>query len=149
MKYCLNCGKELEGKQVRNCSGKCQGQRHKLENGGYEYTKRLRSANPRAYLSRLRAVKDRGSNLSLDFLVSLYEKQNGLCAISKEPMTYLQVGGNKKVPTNISIDQIIANAGYTEDNIQLVCHRVNIMKFDGTQDELVTWCKKVLNSNEA
>lgn len=146
MTSCLYCNKDLISRQTKFCSLH-HNRKHNLEKyGGYEYTKKLRAASPRAYLSRLRAVKDRSEELSLDFLENLYFEQKGLCALSKEPMTYLQIGGNKKVPTNISIDRIDSNLGYTEINTQLVCHRVNIMKFDGTLEEMKLWCQKVLNA---
>lgn len=52
------------------------------------------------------------------------------------------------VDTNISIDQILPAGGYTEDNIQLVCYRVNQMKGATSMDELYEWCKRILQNAE-
>ena len=50
---------------------------------------------------------------------------------------------NGKVPTNLSLDRIDSSQGYTEDNVQLVCRIVNIMKNDLSVDEFVGWCKLI------
>ena len=84
--------------------------------------------------------------LSLDFLVDLYEKQNGCCAISGVKMTYL--AGHGRQDTNISIDQIRPGAGYTENNVQLVCRCVNSMKYDYSMDNFISWCRKIVEFNE-
>lgn len=46
--------------------------------------------------------------------------------------------------TNVSIDRIDSSIGYKEDNIQLVCHIVNLMKHDLSIEELKTWCKRII-----
>jgi len=88
-----------------------------------------------------------GFDLDLMFLLDLYEKQNGLCAISGVSMTY--VAGQGKVTTNISIDRIDSSKGYKRDNVQFVCDIVNRMKQDLPQTDFIDWCKLILrNKNE-
>lgn len=144
MSNCLKCDNKLEGRQHKFCSIDCNRRYNFDKYGGHEYNKKLRSASPRAYLSRLRSVTNRKDTLSLDFLVNLYEKQKGLCSITNHPMTFIQPGNNQKVSTNMSIDRIDSSLGYIEDNVRLVCYRANIMKLDGTDQELRDWCKKIL-----
>lgn len=83
--------------------------------------------------------------LDLDFLEELYKKQEGKCAISGETMTYQS--GEGRIATNISIDQILPNKGYYPENVQLVCLNVNIIKSDQSMEELIEWCKKVVDYN--
>jgi hypothetical protein len=49
-----------------------------------------------------------------------------------------------RTSTNLSIDKIDHNKGYTKDNIQLVCMAVNEMKNDRTIEELKYFCECIL-----
>ncbi len=94
------------------------------------------ASNPKGHLERLLALvkqrckkTNRPFTLTIDFLINLYNLQFGLCAISGIPMTYIK--GQGKIQTNISIDQIIAGAGYTSTDI-----------------DLLEWCKAIIKNNE-
>jgi hypothetical protein len=76
--------------------------------------------------------------------MKLWNKQNGLCAISKIPMTYEMDAG--RVYTNVSIDQIEQGKGYTEDNVQLVCMAVNQLKSDWDMNTVKYICEMVVNN---
>jgi hypothetical protein len=86
------------------------------------------------------------SDLTVSYLISLYNDQKGLCNISKLPMTI--VVGNKVVDTNISIDRIDNNKGYIKENIQLVCRRINSMKSDLILDNFYNWCELIIKNKE-
>ena len=66
------------------------------------------------------AARDRASNKGIPFtitkedLLELWEQQNGLCNISKIPMTYELDNG--RVFTNVSVDQKNPGQGYTKEN---------------------------------
>ncbi len=82
-------------------------------------------------------------SVSIDFLVSLFEEQNGLCALSGLPMTWMHEGlssnhGSRR-GTNISIDRINSEAGYSPENVRLVCDRVNKMKSNMSDGDLYFW----------
>lgn len=86
-------------------------------------------------------------NLDLDYVVNLWYRQNGLCALSGIPMTFeLKMG---RVPTNVSIDRISPNLGYIKENIQLVCMACNQIKSDLTNEEVYTFCKNIVQKFEA
>ncbi len=51
--------------------------------------------------------------------------------------------GDGTVYTNVSIDRIDNDKGYTKDNIHLVCFIANLMKSTMTVDELAEWCKAI------
>ncbi len=82
--------------------------------------------------------------ITKEFILDLWNKQQGLCAISKIPMTYEIDSG--RVYTNLSIDQIIQGKGYTEDNVQLVCMAVNQLKSDWDMDTVLYICQSVIDN---
>ena len=67
-------------------------------------------------------------NINIDFLINLYNNQNGLKTISGIKMTHYHNKG--RCFTNLSIDRLDNTKGYLIDNIQLVCMAVNQMKSD-------------------
>jgi len=56
--------------------------------------------------------------------------------------------GNGKVSTNLSIDRIDCNVGYTVDNIQLVCNSVNTMRNNLSIKDFITFCQNIINYQE-
>ena len=102
--------------------------------------------------SRFLGAKDRAKKKNLPFTITkeclkeLWDKQNGKCAISGIEMTYSLCEG--RIPTNVSIDQINQNDGYTKDNIQLVCMAVNQIKSDLQMDDVYRFCKAILENKE-
>jgi hypothetical protein len=97
-------------------------------------------------LGHTNSTKYKGTSVNITFedLLNLYYKQNGKCAISGIEMTYIIGGGYKY--NNISIDRIDSNRGYDLDNIQLVCSQVNMMKGTLTYNELLFFCKNIINN---
>jgi hypothetical protein len=84
--------------------------------------------------------------LSLELIKSLWSIQDGKCAITKIPMTHIILQG--RLQTNLSIDRIDSSIGYVVNNIQLVCVAVNIMKSTLSMEELINFCKLIINNNE-
>lgn len=68
-----------------------------------------------------------GFNIDIDFLMTLWENQKGTCALSGINMTYLK-GKGSHYYSNVSIDRIDSNKGYTKDNVWLVCIWANTAK---------------------
>lgn len=75
-------------------------------------------------------------------LIHLWEKQDGRCAISGVYLTHHKDGSGKK-EYNASIDRINGDKGYTPQNIQLVCYRINIMKHTLSEDMFYWWVKTI------
>lgn len=48
--------------------------------------------------------------------------------------------------TNASVDRIDSEYGYTEDNVQLVCSRVNLMKGPLPQQTFFDLCRIIANN---
>lgn len=105
----------------------------------------------RLLYERFHGLKDRAKRKNIEcsidenYLYKLWEKQNGLCALSGIPMTYYFDSG--RVPTNVSVDRINSNLGYIEGNLQLVCMAVNQMKSDLTIEQLKYFCRSILQNN--
>ncbi|MEI6186869.1 MAG: hypothetical protein WCP46_00005 [Alphaproteobacteria bacterium] len=76
----------------------------------------------------------------------LWDKQNGVCAISGINMTFEMDNG--RVYTNLSVDRKDSNIGYIKDNIHLVCMAVNQMKSDLTLNELLYFCESIIKNNK-
>lgn len=80
----------------------------------------------------LRRTRKRGYklefNVSTDYIVEIYNKQKGLCAISKRPLRFDKGTREVKNPDGCSIDRIDNNKGYVEGNIQLLLHWCNNAK---------------------
>lgn len=79
------------------------------------------------------------------YLLELYNKQKGKCAITGIDMTY-EAGSGKKYNT-ISLDRIDSSKGYVKDNIQFVCYMVNVMKLNQSMEDFLFLCKQVVEYN--
>jgi hypothetical protein len=107
-----------------------------------EYTTKYRQSTVKRFISkkfsgiRTRRFKKKGIkkviDITVDFLVDLYEKQEGRCAITKHKMTT-----KFKCLYCISIDRIDSSKGYTKDNVQLVCQAMNFCKNAFTNEEIL------------
>ena len=124
------------------CCRNCKDVYNRAYKYDYNYKRRQRSLTPRAFLSNLLGYKRRKETLTIECLMSLYEKQEGKCALTGVPMTYEQ--GKGKLRTNISIDRIDSKRGYDNTNIRLVCTMVNKMRQDMDDTDFMAWCKLVL-----
>lgn len=94
---------------------------------------------------RKRVKYDIELNFDITYLIDLWNKQNGKCAISNIDMTYILYNGH--INTNVSIDRIDSLKGYSKENIQLTCCIVNKMKLDLTIEELTYFCKQIIKNN--
>lgn len=132
---CVKCGLDYiaSAKKQQYCSGRCN---------SVDTAKRSRARHNDLpdHIKRLLIYKGR-KDLSVDYVLSLYEKQNGLCSLSGIKMTWDTLNG--RVPTNLSIDRISSYIGYTKENVQLVCRIVNVMKSNLGQLEFIDLCRKI------
>jgi len=95
----------------------------------------------------LRDIKKRKweSTLTLQDLQNLWDKQNGLCAITDLSMLLRAIPeGHKNDPYSPSIDRIDSSKGYIIGNIRFVCWQVNWMKGYRTDEDLLFWSKAII-----
>ena len=83
-------------------------------------------------------------NLTKDFLLGLWGKQEGRCYYSEVALTF---DGNRAV-TALSIDRIDSTRGYTTDNVVLCCRLVNEMKSNQTIEDFVERCRRIVKIHE-
>lgn len=157
---CLICGRSLDPSEFDTHSeyairghkdGRCKECKRKQNlkaREEYSDEKKLYKTIQERVLAAKRRAKGKGipCTITKEFILDLWNKQNGLCAISKIPMTYEMDAG--RVYTNISIDQIEQGKGYTEDNVQLICMAVNQLKSDWDMNTVKYICKMVVNNYE-
>lgn len=87
-------------------------------------------------------------DLDIEFLLELFEKQSGKCGVTGYDM-HLH---SSEDPTHkryvASLDRIDSSGGYTRDNVQFVCAQANYMKHTLPSDELVVWCKAIIENSD-
>ena len=82
-------------------------------------------------------------DLTPEFFLKMFDNQDGLCAVTGRKMTW-QRKPDRRNDMNISIDRIEPKGNYEESNVRLVCKRVNLMKHNMTDEELLDWSKTIL-----
>lgn len=89
----------------------------------------------RYLLGKARLRKKHEFDITPEDLYELWEKQNGLCAYSKQPLNnevnHLQMA---------SLDRIDSKIGYVKGNIQLLCFAVNKMKQEFSEEDFLKFC---------
>lgn len=91
-----------------------------------EHTRLRRSAEKRGYVF----------DVSIKYLWDLFQKQKQICAITGDYISNI---------TEASLDRIDSNIGYIEGNVQWVTYQANVSKHIMSMEELLEFCKKVLN----
>lgn len=96
-------------------------------------------------------------NITQAHLLSLLKQQNGLCALSGIPLTFVtrktieeaNAVGNPEdfASTNVSIDRINPNFGYVYGNVQLVTSYANKAKGEMMTAEFLNFCMSVVKFN--
>ena len=81
--------------------------------------------------SARRRVKASGKEFQLDtaYLLSLWEEQKGLCAITKLPLVIdndTDEHANSRNPLGPSVDRVDNRLGYTKGNVRIVATAVNL-----------------------
>jgi hypothetical protein len=156
-KYCVKCKLTLDISKFHKDKSNSTGLQTYCKDCGTENTKKWASSYD-GYLKKLykdviHNAKKRAKiikvNITIDDLKKLYEKQNGLCALSGIKMTrdvYTTKGNNHIINKyNISVDRIDSDKDYDIDNIQLVCAIINRMKTDLPDHEFLDICNSIVN----
>jgi len=103
---------------------------------------------PAGYWSRVRDnARSRGLvfDLNPDHAWSKWLEQGGRCAISK---VRIVIARSHTRAMTASLDRIDSTQGYVNGNVQWVHKRVNELKWNLSQDELLYWCKTIVEAND-
>lgn len=145
-KACVTCGASFMPKSGvhKFCSTECKGKwKYVTGQGSTENQYAAISGNWERYLSRRLYVGGvRREKTPRDALFRVLVRQNYRCALSGVPLTCILEKG-RFVPTNASVDRIVAGGPYTEDNVQLVCAVLNLWRGNTPVREFILWCKTV------
>ena len=83
------------------------------------------------------------SDLTVEYLVDLYKKQDGYCYYSGEKMIFGWVDG-KVHHNSLSLDKLDPNKGYVQGNVVWCTYLVNTMKQNLTETEFYAVLSKIL-----
>ena len=125
IRICLTCSKEFEADAgAKCCSNKC--------NRAYQYARA--TLDPLSRLRRLcTGAKTRAKannldyNIDADYLMELWEEQEGCCSLSGIKLVLEKGSGVNEVhPYTPSIDKIDSKGGYTRGNVRITCYHMNV-----------------------
>lgn len=108
--------------------------------GQYRYRRtRNGTINDRMYSAKTRA-KNKGMDydLTLPYLIRLWEQQDGKCKLSGAELGYVGTGWSAG-----SLDRINPEKGYIQGNVQWICWRVNDAKSNMTDEDFVNMCTAI------
>jgi len=86
-------------------------------------------------------------NVSIEHLWNLFEKQQGLCALTKVPLVLKPSIKNSNVNWDVitaSLDRIDNTVGYEEGNVWWVHKEMNRLKNNYSLNELLFWSSKLI-----
>jgi len=121
--------------------------------GNVEYlnaSNRLDSFSPFKYFiskakSKQRIASYGETDLTLDYLKTIWESQKGECPYTKKPM-YLPPNTKshnyKSSPNQASLDRIDSSKGYIKGNVEFVCLAVNLAKNHFSKAEMMSFFGK-------
>lgn len=146
-KFRCDCGKEKElnaSAAKANLTTSCGCVKaNNLRKNGYE----LLSSTFFKKLQKSALSRNYDFDLDMQYMWDLFIKQNKKCALSGVDITIYPDSNRERLQT-ASPDRIDSNKGYTKDNFQWVHKRVNRLKNVLKEDELLFWCKKIIENNK-
>ena len=81
--------------------------------------------------------------ITVEHLNDVWQRQKGLCAYTKLPLS-----SEAHQLNTVSLDRIDSDKDYIADNIQLVCVPINRMKLDMTEDRFIELCSLVTKNSK-
>lgn len=87
------------------------------------------------------------SNITLSYLIKLYDKQNGICAYSgigmrNDAFNFHKFG--QPALDALSVDKIVPKKGYIKGNAVLCCSGINRLKGSVSVDEFLSFLNRII-----
>jgi hypothetical protein len=98
-------------------------------------------------ISTWRKASSTPSDLTVDYLVDLYNQQAGLCYYTGEVMLFGWVDG-KVHNLTMSLDKLEPNKGYIQGNVVWCCYLANTMKQNMGEKEFYVLLSKILERHK-
>jgi len=89
------------------------------------------------------AKRRRNVEIDIEYLMEIYDQQEGCCALSGVSMTW---AGGKTTPTSISVDRIDNEKDYVHGNVRLVCMCVNAFRNIMNDDQLLIMAQAIVST---
>lgn len=85
-------------------------------------------------------------NLTAEYLLDVWNKQKGLCYYTGEPLDFTVVLESQLQahPLAPSVDKLIPELGYVEDNVVWCLQTINQMKRDFPYEQFMEICKRIV-----
>ena len=85
-------------------------------------------------------------DITYEYLMEVYNKQQGRCYYTNTPMKLKGNGRLKKDLLGISLDKLIPENGYVEGNVVLCCFGINLLKHTHTKDTMMSALQTFYNN---
>lgn len=85
-------------------------------------------------------------DLDKEYLVSIWNNQNGKCYYTGQPMNLQAANPGKKKSPHVdfpSLDRKTPNLGYVKENVVWTLYGINRMKSDFSEEQFIEFCKIV------
>lgn len=143
-----SCGEKFEAisSSFKSCSNnyeckKCRGIRRRSKE---EITSFIWNCIKRGATNRSRKIDFK---ITKKYAYDLFIKQDRKCKLSGVDIHFAETAKKHQGGfSTASLDRIDSSKGYIEGNVQWVHKRVNIMKMSMSDEELINWCKKIVNN---
>lgn len=97
--------------------------------------------------SRHKLKKYPNTDITLEFLKHLWDKQEGICAISgvkmELPINTTEWEKTKITPFRASLDRLETRRPYMQDNVRFVSFMANMCKHEFSDEEVYQFCRLV------
>ena len=135
------------------CTNKCvcEYKRGKPNNNkGVILTRTTELSQFRIHLKMIRK-RNKPCNITLEYLQEIWNNQKGICPLCGvnlvNPINTTQCNQLSMTPYRASVDRIDSSKGYIQGNIRFVAFIANMCKDRFTDEQVVSFCKKVVNTN--
>ena len=110
-----------------------------LNNRKYQSTIQYQS---KYVLREIKKKRDKDTDLTVEFLIALWDSQKGLCSITSKYMDLSKGRGLK--PNTPSLDRIDSTVGYKQGNVRWLCMCVNMLKGKMSDAEMKEWALAIV-----
>lgn len=106
----------------------------------------------RYYLKNCKMHKQYQTDITLEYLKELWEKQNGICPYTNIKMN-LPRGNSYRAYSKIkgcnaaSLDRINSDMGYIRGNVEFVCYSINMAKNKFSKQAMINFIQEICNTN--
>lgn len=144
-RICFHCKETYYGKgKSKYCSRLCS-EHYQYEASMLKVDWRL---NRLLYMAKNRSKsKELDFDLDLEYLIELWEKNQGCCAVSKIPFELGRSEKGKVHPYAPSIDRIIPAKGYIKGNVRIVVYQLNISLSEFGLEQFTSFISSYITNN--